>query len=89
MILAFDSVLLMSIRLALRHLLQSVWWQYLQQPVFNPTVKTRWNPRHFWYRERLELLEKCWNYEVIRHLEQCWKEPLRDDGQDANHPHSV
>lgn len=79
----------MCIRLALRYLLQSVWWQYLQQPVFTPTSKTLWNPYHFQYQKRLESLEKCWNYEVIKHLEDCWQEPLKDDGSDANHPHSV
>ncbi|WP_421658977.1 hypothetical protein [Leptothermofonsia sp. ETS-13] len=34
-------------------------WKYLNQPVFDPYIKTVLNPRVFWRIHSIELLERC------------------------------
>ncbi|HIK14540.1 MAG TPA: hypothetical protein IGS53_04505 [Leptolyngbyaceae cyanobacterium M33_DOE_097] len=34
-------------------------WLYLNQPLFQPHSNTILNPRRFWYRYRVSLLERC------------------------------
>ncbi|MBW4650114.1 MAG: hypothetical protein KME06_15710 [Kastovskya adunca ATA6-11-RM4] len=35
-------------------------WQFLTQPVFDSTTKLILNPRRFWGRHNIRLLERCW-----------------------------
>ncbi len=42
-------------------------WKYLNQPVFDPCVKTVLNPRVFWRFHSIELLERCLMQDVTSH----------------------
>jgi hypothetical protein len=41
-------------------------WQYLNQPLFNPSVKLVLNPRRFWQIYTLQLLSRCWQQECAQ-----------------------
>ena len=43
-------------------------WQFLNQPLFCST--TILNPRRYWHRHKVDLLERCWT-------KQCSKEDRR------------
>ncbi|MDX2099042.1 MAG: hypothetical protein SFW36_14795 [Leptolyngbyaceae cyanobacterium bins.59] len=35
-------------------------WQFLDQPLFDPTRKPILNPQRFWRAYQIRLLERCW-----------------------------
>jgi hypothetical protein len=39
-------------------------WKFLNQPVFNPDVKTVFNPRVFWRLHMNEVLKRCLEMDV-------------------------
>ncbi len=46
-------------------------WPFLSQPLFTST-EVILNPFLFQHHYRIQLLERCWNYELIHLLERCW-----------------
>jgi hypothetical protein len=46
-------------------LMQFPLWQYLKQPVFAPYAKTLLDPRRFWRRHQVEMLERCFVIDII------------------------
>lgn len=55
------------------HSFEFLLWQYLNQPLFAPNVKTMFNPHRFWHLRRVQFLERCWRNDCIRLLERCWQ----------------
>lgn len=39
---------------------QFPFWQFLDQPLFDPTRKLVLNPRRFWQMYQIQMLERCW-----------------------------
>ncbi|HAA32040.1 MAG TPA: hypothetical protein DCE56_35475 [Cyanobacteria bacterium UBA8553] len=54
-------------------------WQFLIQLLFDSTSKTVLNPCLFWHNYKIQLLERCWNYEVIQLLEDCWQKEVEPE----------
>ena len=45
--------------LSLYYLTRFPFWKFLNQPIFTATAPTTLNPRQFWQRYQLEMLERC------------------------------
>ncbi|MCS6812746.1 MAG: hypothetical protein NZ772_04130 [Cyanobacteria bacterium] len=35
-------------------------WEFLNQPLFDPSQAFIWHPRKFWHYYNQQLLERCW-----------------------------
>jgi hypothetical protein len=46
-------------------------WPFLNQPLFTST-EVILNPFLFQHHYRIQLLERCWDYELIHFLDRCW-----------------
>ncbi|MBD2329202.1 hypothetical protein [Alkalinema sp. FACHB-956] len=55
---------------------RSLWWEYLCQPLFSSTEGVVWHPQRFMEKQRLQFLERCWDYQITQHLESCWQQSL-------------
>lgn len=77
----------------------SLFWQYLNQPVFDPTYETIFNPFKFWRLNCIQIIQACWDNDFVDLLEQCWQQrwesinesPNTDEerptgGQEHHHP---
>lgn len=42
-----------------KSLVRFPFWDFLNQPVFDPRYRLIVNPRRFWHYHRIELLERC------------------------------
>ncbi|MBW4553155.1 MAG: hypothetical protein KME35_18890 [Aphanocapsa sp. GSE-SYN-MK-11-07L] len=41
-------------------------WQYLNQPLFSPSIKLRLNPKEFWQTYSIEHLHRCLQQECAQ-----------------------
>lgn len=53
-------------------LIQSAWWAYLNQPLFDEQNPVILNPVTFARLHRTQLLEECWNNDFVALIERCW-----------------
>lgn len=52
------------------------WWDYLNQPLFDPQQPFILNPKAFRRYHHVNQLERCWRQSEVFLLEHCWRQEL-------------